>query len=633
MFASGAGASGASGSSQRLKEGAPGVSRISDEDVQRVRDATDIVALISETVPLRQKGRLFWGLCPFHGEKTPSFKVDPTTQLWHCFGCGLGGDAFGFLMRVQNLEFPDAVRLLADRARIEIVEEGGGVPRGRRERLIAACGTAAEFFGRQLTSSKESGAVAARSYLSDRGLGSEVAKRWGLGYAPAAQSALATWLAAHEVVRDEAIEANLALLGDGGALRDRFRDRVMFPISDLQGRVIAFGGRVVGEGQPKYLNSADTPIFHKSANLYAIDRAKTEIVATGTAVVVEGYTDVIALHEAGVGNAVATLGTALTAAHVKLLGRFAKRVVYLFDGDEAGIRAADRAAEFIDFTATPEAGSARLDLLVAIIPGGHDPADLVAASGGDAAREVIESAQPLLRFVIERRLLAHDLASPEGRSRALASAAGVLASVRGSLLAQDYANYVAERLGTDYATVQTAARGARPEFGGRAGVASAPEAKAPDVARTGGARADAEAELLREVVAEPSLRPRVRDLLGLENALSDPSTRHVLEAVAGAGAATGRSLYDILAATDRDAADAISTFLVEPLDATEAAERFPATLARVREFALREGIAKLQTQMRSAVALKDSQDCDELFLRIAAMQTQLADLRAADDGR
>ena len=609
------------------------MSRISDEDVQRVRDATDIVALISESVPLRQKGRLFWGLCPFHGEKTPSFKVDPTTQLWHCFGCGLGGDAFGFLMRVQNLEFPDAVRLLADRARIEIVEEGGGVPRGRRERLIAACGVAAAFFGRQLTSSKESGAQAARRYLADRGLGSAVAKRWGLGYAPAAQSALAKWLAAHEVVRDEAIEANLALPGEGGALRDRFRDRVMFPISDLQGRVIAFGGRVVGEGQPKYLNSSDTPIFHKSANLYAIDRAKTDIVASGTAVVVEGYTDVIALHEAGVGNAVATLGTALTAAHVKLLGRFAKRIVYLFDGDEAGIRAADRAAEFIDFTATPEAGSARLDLLVAMIPGGRDPADLVAAEGGDAVREVIASAQPLLRFVIDRRLAAHDLASPEGRSRALASAAGVLASVRGSLLAQDYANYVAERLATDYPTVQAAARGARAEFGGRAGEAPVGTPEAPAVARAGGARADAEAELLRELVAEPSLRLRVRDLLGLENALSDPSTRRLVEAVAGAGAATGRALYDLLATTDRDAAEAVSTFLVEPLEATEAVERYPATSARVKEFALREGIARLQAEMRSAVALKDSKDCDELFLKIAAMQTQLADLRAAGESR
>jgi DNA primase len=609
------------------------VSRISDEDVQRVRDATDIVTLISETVPLRQKGRLFWGLCPFHGEKTPSFKVDPATQLWHCFGCGLGGDVFGFLMRAQNLDFPDAVRLLADRARIEIVEEGGGVPRGRRERLIAACGVAAEFFAKQLASSTESGAETARRYLANRGLSSQVAKRWGLGYALAGQSALAKWLAAHEVVRDEAIEANLAMPGEGGALRDRFRDRIMFPIPDLQGRVIAFGGRVVGDGQPKYLNSSDTPIFHKSANLYAIDRAKTQIVATGTAVVVEGYTDVIALHEAGVSNAVATLGTALTAEHVKLLGRFAKRVVYLFDGDEAGMRAADRAAEFIDSTATPEAGSSRLDLLVAMLPLGQDPADLVTASGADAVRQVIDSAQPLLRFVIDRRLAAHDLASPEGRSRALASAAGVLASVRGSLLAQDYANYVAERLRTDYATVQAASRAARAEFGGRTDAAVTEEPAGLAACPTVGARAGTEKELLRELVAAPSLRSRVQDLLAFEGALTDPVTRRLVEAVAGAGNATGRALYEMLATTDREATEAISTFLVEPLDPAEAEERFSATSSRLKELALSAGIARLQTEMRSATAMKESKDCDELFLRIAAMQAQLAGLRASAESR
>lgn len=424
--------------------------RISDEDIARVRDATDIVAFISETTPLRQKGRLFWGLCPFHGEKTASFKVDPATQLWHCFGCSLGGDAFGFVMRTQNLEFPEAVRLLADRARIEITEEGGaGVPMGRKERLVAASGAAAEYFHRQLASSKEPGAEKARAYLSGRGLGSDVAKRWSLGYAPHARGALTAWLATQGFTRDEAIEANLILAGDRGETKDRFFDRVMFPISDLQGRVIAFGGRVIGQGQPKYLNSSDTPIFHKSANMYAIDVAKSNIVASGTAVVVEGYTDVIALHEAGIRTAVATLGTALTARHVKLLGRFAKRVVYLFDGDEAGMRAADRAAEFLDSTSTPEAGASRLDLLVAVIPDAMDPADFVTARGTEAMQAVIDGAEPLLKFVIDRRLEAFDLTAPEGRSRALDAAAAVIASIRGSILAQDYANYVAGRLQTD----------------------------------------------------------------------------------------------------------------------------------------------------------------------------------------
>ncbi|HEX9094389.1 MAG TPA: DNA primase, partial [Coriobacteriia bacterium] len=406
--------------------------RISDDDVIRVREATDIVALIAETVPLRQKGRLFWGNCPFHQEKTPSFKVDPATQLWHCFGCGLGGDVFGFVMRAEQMEFPDTVRALAERAHVEIREEAGGLPTGHRERLQAANAAAAEFFAGKLATSKEAGAAAARDYLAKRGFGSDVAKRWTLGYAPGARGHLASQLGKTGFTRDELVAANLALVDDagrGGALKDRFFNRIMFPIVDINGRTIAFGGRVVGTGEPKYLNSSDTPVFHKSANLYAINVAKGDIVKTGTAVVVEGYTDVIALHEAGIRNAVATLGTALTARHLKLLGRFAKKIVYLFDGDEAGLRAADRAAEFLDSSSTPEAGSARMDLAVAVIPDGKDPADYVAEHGAQGMSAVIDSAQPLLRFVVDRRLEAHDLGTPEGRSQALTAAAGALVAV------------------------------------------------------------------------------------------------------------------------------------------------------------------------------------------------------------
>ena len=604
--------------------------RISDEDVQRVRDATDIVALVGETTPLRQKGRLFWGLCPFHGEKTASFKVDPGTQLWHCFGCGLGGDAFGFVMKTQNMDFPDAVRLLAERARIEIVEEGGaGTPMSRKERLVAASEEAADFFGRTLTTGKDPGAETARRYLAGRGFGSEVAKRWRLGYAPGKRGALAAHLATQGFARDEAIEANLALAGDSGEIKDRFFNRLMFPISDLQGRVIAFGGRVIGEGQPKYLNSSDTPIFHKSANMYAIDRAKSAIVSTGTAVVVEGYTDVIALHEAGITNAVATLGTALTARHVKLLGRFAKRIVYLFDGDEAGMRAADRAAEFLDFTSTPEAGSARLDLLVAVIPEGKDPADYVAAKGSEAMRAVIDGAQPLLRFVIDRRLEAHDLTTPEGRSRALDDAATVLASVRGSLLAQDYAGYVADRLRTDYATVFAAAKGARPAFDGHAAKAADEGAPLPRAAaKPTGAQERTEMELARQVAVEPSLRERVRDLLDIQGAFADPDTGNVIRCIVEAGTATGRALYEAVARQDREAAEALSGYLVDGLEPAAAAERFEETLARLTEFALRREIVRLQADMRSAESSRETDRYDELFLKVAETQRQLASVRA-----
>jgi DNA primase len=604
--------------------------RISEEDIMRVRDATDVVQLISETLPLRQKGRLFWGLCPFHGEKTASFKVDPGTQTWHCFGCGLGGDVYGFLMRSQNMDFPDTVRLLAERARIEIVEEGGaGVPQGRRERLIGASEAAADFFLGQLTSSKEAGAETARTYLASRGFGSDVAKRWRLGWAPSGRGLLVKHLASVGFNRDEAIEANLALAGERGEVKDRFFNRVMFPIGDLQGRIIAFGGRVIGDGQPKYLNSADTPIFHKSQNLYAIDKAKNEIVATGTAVVVEGYTDVMALHEAGVRNAVATLGTALTARHVKLLGRFAKRIVYLFDGDEAGMRAAEKAAEFLDFSSTPEAGTARLDLLVAVIPDGKDPADHVAARGAAGIREVIEGAQPLLRFVLDRRLEAHDLATPEGRSRALASAASALASVRGSILAQDYANHVADRLRVDYATVAAAVKSAKPAFDGRAAAADAQaERPALPVKRPLDAASRAEEELVRQLVSSPGLRGRVRDLLSIGSALSDPANAMLAQAVVSSGNLTGKDLFAAVSARDRSAGEALSIYLVEPMEEAEALARFDETLARLTGFALQREIVRLQAEMRNADSVKDSRGYDEMFRKAADLQRKLQELRA-----
>jgi DNA primase len=414
-------------------------------------------------------------------------------------------------------------------------------------------------------------------------------------------------------------------------VKDRFFNRVMFPIGDLQGRIIAFGGRVIGDGQPKYLNSSDTPIFHKSQNLYAIDRAKNEIVATGTAVVVEGYTDVIALHEAGVRNAVATLGTALTARHVKLLGRFAKRIVYLFDGDEAGMRAAEKAAEFLQLSETPEAGTTGIELRVAVVPAGMDPADYAEKAGGDGVRSLIGDAEPLLRFVIDRGLESHDLKSPEGRSRALASAAAILASVRGSILGQDYANYVADRLRVDYATVDRAMKAAKPHYDGGALAADEAAVRAAQPARPAARPLDAsraEEELIRQIVSAPQLRGRVRDLLATDNALSDPASAMLAGALVASGNLTGKDLFAAVSARDRSVAEQLSTYLVEPMEEADALARFDETLARLTGFALQREIVRLQADMRDADPVKDSQGYDELFRKAADLQRKLQELRA-----
>ena len=420
---------------------------ISEEDIQKVREANDLVAVIGERTPVKQRGRDFWCCCPLHNEKTPSFKIDPATQLWHCFGCGEGGDVFSFIMKTEDLNFPEAVRRLAERAHIEISDAGGprSVGSSKKARLKAVCEETADFYHTQLMRNPGPEASAARSYLGARGLGGDVPKTWRLGFAPG-RGQLVRHLAAKGFKPDEMVQANVALSGDGGRLRDRFYNRVMFPINDPQGECIAFGGRVVGKGEPKYLNSQETPLFHKSQVLYGMEKAKASMASTGTAIVCEGYTDVIALHEAGIENAVATLGTALTMRHIRLLARHAQhRIVYLFDGDEAGQRAADRALAFIDDSMTPEAGRTKIELAAVTLPDNLDPADFVSDRGGAALQELVEHAQPLLKYGIDRRLARHDLSRAEGRSAALADALSVLAPIKDSMLARDYAVQIASR--------------------------------------------------------------------------------------------------------------------------------------------------------------------------------------------
>jgi DNA primase len=605
------------------------VGRISDEDVRRVRDATDLVALVSERVVLKQKGRLHWGCCPFHAEKTASFKVDPATQLWHCFGCGLGGDAYGFLMRAENVDFLDAVRILADRGNIEIVEESGGAPRGHRERLIAANEAAWLYYHEVLTKSPDPGAREARDYLKQRGFGSEVAKRWRLGFAPG-HGALVRHLAEAGFSADEIESANLGLKGDSGQLRDRFFGRVMFPIFDLQGRAIAFGGRVLGKGEPKYLNTQDTPAFHKSANLYAIDRAKGPVTATGTAVVVEGYTDVIALHEAGLTNAVATLGTALTREHVRLLSRFAKRVVYLFDGDAAGLRAADRASEFIDSSLTPEAGRDRVELLVAVLTDGQDPADFVTAHGAESLKATIANATPLLRFSIDRRLARWDLDRPEERARALKDAAEVLAPIKDSLLADDYATYIADQLFADFATVRRAVAAAKPTTSHAANTA-ADEPEIP-MAIADTAQRRVERELLDLLLRTPELRARARFLLS-DDLLTDPANRVIAQSIADA--APGATAADILGSIQAklpDAASALAGSTIDVEDDEEARSVEGELFVKLKEFDLERRIAVGKTQLKKPDASRDKSQEAELFSSVSALQSELDRLRSGARG-
>ena len=428
---------------------------ISDEDKERVRQATDFVQLVSETVELRQRGQEFWGCCPFHGEKTPSFKVNPATGLWHCFGCGEGGDVFSYVQRRENLEFPDAIRYLADRAGIELTEERGGRRGPKKTRLMEALGEAEAYYHLMLMRGRGEGPDAARRYLAGRGFGSDVCRRWGLGYAPG-HGQLVAQLRAKGFSSAELVSADLAY-ERSGRVTDRFFDRVMFPIHDEMGRTIAFGGRILGakrDGVAKYVNTRDTAAFNKGKHLFAYDRAKESMAATGEAIVCEGYTDVIAMHEAGFTNTVAALGTAFRLDHVRLMERQrVSRIVCMFDGDAAGQRAAERAVRYIDKTSAA--------LLCVVLPDNQDPMEFLAARGAAALRPIFDAARPLMDFVFEKRLAGHDLSSPGRRVRALEDMASLLAPLKRSVLLDEYATRLADTLGMDVDETKRAIREAK----------------------------------------------------------------------------------------------------------------------------------------------------------------------------
>ena len=421
---------------------------ISEEDMERVRQATDIVQLVSETVQLRQRGSDdWWGCCPFHHEKSPSFHINSSTGLWKCFGCDEGGNLFGYIMRREGLEFPDAVRFLADRAGIELVEERGARRGPKRNRLIECLTEASSYYMTMLLRGRGDGPDAGRRYLSGRGFGSAVCRRWGLGYAPG-RGSLVAHLTRKGYTAEELLAADLAVRR-GTGLQDRFFARVMFPICDEQGRVIAFGGRVIDDGKPKYLNTKETPVFHKGKHLFAFHRAKETIAARGVAIVCEGYTDVMAMHEAGFTNAVAALGTSFSIDHVRTLARFARRIICMFDGDAAGQRAAERAIQFID--------KSEADLRCVVLPGGLDPAEFLEAQGAAALQPILDDAVPLMSFVMGKKLEGISPASPAGvRARALNEVATTLAPLKDSYVLDGYAMEVAERLGFSVEDVRRA---------------------------------------------------------------------------------------------------------------------------------------------------------------------------------
>jgi DNA primase len=407
---------------------------IPDEDVAAVRTATDIVALIGEHAALKRQGRRWVGLCPFHGEKTPSFSVNADEGFYYCFGCQAKGDAISFVRAIDHLDFVDAVRRLADKAGITIHEDANsGRDSQRRKVLLDAMEQAAEWYHQRLLGGADAGP--ARDYLRSRGYDGGVVRRFRLGWAPDGWDELCAGLGLNEEI---AVGAGLGFVNRRGCLQDAFRARILFPICDPSGHPVALGGRVLpGSSDPaKYKNSTETPIYSKRRTLYSLNWAKQDIIKCDEVVVCEGYTDVIGLFEAGVERAVATCGTALAEEHVKLLRGFASRVVLAFDADGAGQAAAGR---FYEWERRLE-----IDVAVAALPPGSDPGEL-ARSDPEGLRAAIEGAKPFLQFRVERILDAADLATPEGRARAADHALTAVAEHPDNLVRDQYVMQVAER--------------------------------------------------------------------------------------------------------------------------------------------------------------------------------------------
>lgn len=460
------------------------MARIPEETLQAIRDRVDLVDLIGRHVHLKKAGRNFVGLCPFHSEKTPSFNVNVERQIYHCFGCGEGGNAITFLMQHENLTFPEAARTLARELGIEIPEHETPGEAGLSERLRSANQVAQDLYVRALADAQ---AEPAREYLARRGLGREEIERFGIGFAPASGRALLARLEREKI--PAALGEKAGLIGRRDRPFDMLRGRVTFPIQDARGQVLGFGGRALSDGQtPKYLNTPESPIYRKREVFYGLHLALAAMRRTERAVVVEGYFDRIAMHRAGVEEAVATCGTALTPEHARALRRRTRRAVLVFDGDEAGRKAVESALEAL----LPEG----LRVEAVLLPSGQDPDDLLAAEGPDGLRARVDAAEPALDLVM-RRVVERGCATPWEKSDAVAAVVPLLALVPDAVERSEYVRRLALAVDVDGTAVEQALRRAR-----RGGEAEEAEPEAP---RRADRRVRWAQDLVAAILADPSL--------------------------------------------------------------------------------------------------------------------------------
>lgn len=617
-----------------------------EEDIAAVREKVKIDEVISEYVTLRPAGGgSLKGLCPFHDEKSPSFNVSPARSGFHCFGCGEGGDVFAFLMKIDGLGFTEAVERLADKVGVTVRREDGPAkpdrPRGpQRARLIEANKVAQLFYAEALASPE---AAEARRFLGERGFDQAAAEQFGIGFAPRDGEALLRHLRQRRFTDEESVAAGL--VGMGRSAYDRFRGRLLWPIRESNGDTIGFGARRIFDDdriEAKYLNTPETTIYKKSQVLYGIDLARREMARTSKAVVVEGYTDVMACHLSGVGTAVATCGTAFGDDHARILRRFLNdhaefpgEVIFTFDGDAAGQKAALRAfggdQNFVSQT------------YVAIEPHGLDPCDLRLQQGDAAVRELIARRQPLYRFVLANVVKKYDLDRAEGRVGAVREAAALVHSSRDTaVVASSFAREIASLTGMDPADVQVEVRraaGRRPGTGTAAPAreqrreaaepAKPPTPQLPDLRDP---RFVLERETLKLVVQEPAAVARTAGDLG-PNDFTHPTYRAVWDLVAqlGGPAAADAGWAGRLRdrAGDPAVASALSALAVEPVPSRRGADDayVANTVFRLQELTAQRRIAEVKSRLQRTNPVEHTAEYNRMFGELTALEQQRRHLR------
>jgi DNA primase len=625
--------------------------RIRDEDIALVREQSPVGDVVGEYLQLRNAGGgSLKGLCPFHDEKTPSFNVTPARGLWYCFSCAEGGDVIKFVEKVDNLSFPEAVERLAARAGIELTyEQGGAVPgqeHSQRRRLLAAHQAAAEFYAERLHTPP---AAPARAFLTERGFELADAERFGAGYAPAEWEALTRHLRGRGFTDAELLLSGLASQGRRGPV-DRFRGRLVWPIRDLTGDVIAFGARklIAEDDGPKYLNTPETPLFKKSSVLYGADLAKREIAHRRQAVIVEGYTDVMACHLAGVPTAVATCGTSFGDGHIKIVRRLLMdadwhrgEVILTFDGDAPGRRAAVRAFEWEDRFVT--------QTFVAVQADGLDPCDLRAKHGDGAVKDLVARRVPLYEFVIRSALAEYDLATAEGRLGGLDAAAPYIARIKDDGLRKVYTGNLDRWLGLNdqdlvltrvgrhlraHPTDRRTASGSSPTAGR---VAVGERGKRP-MPNTDGAwpydLADpvvrAEREALKLAVQRPALCGPAFDVLGPAVFTAPPhaAVRELIEGCGGARSAASAQEWVIRlrnAAPDDQIRGFVTRLAVEPLqvpgvDGEPDTRYADAVLAHVEARAVGRRIAEVKSRLQRVNPVEAQSEYNRAFGDLIALE-------------